>query len=199
MSNSKTAVIAGFAGLVLVAILASALMRQCEHRDAGEVETITDTLVIRDTVTERYPVPVQETVTDTMLVPVRDTVKLQDTAYSVLGRTQRYYSVLGRTQRYYSGPDYEAWVSGYRPMLDSLRVFPQTFYVIQTIRVAEKEKKNRIALESSASWCNDMSLIVSLKYTHSWKWFYVGGEVGYDVISKSPYVGVRAGIPLWSW
>lgn len=189
MSNSKTAVIAGFAGLVLGAILASALMRQCEHRDAGEVETITDTLVIRDTVTERYPVPVQETVTDTMLVPIRDTVKLQDTAYIVLGRTQRYYS----------GPDYEAWVSGYRPMLDSLRVFPQTCYVIQTIRVAEEEKKNRIALSSSASWCNDMSLIVSFEYTHSWEWLYIGGEAGYDVISKSPYIGVRAGIPLWSW
>ena len=186
MSNSKTAVIAGFAGfagLVLGAILASALMRQCEHRDAGEVETITDTLVIRDTVTERYPVPVQETVTDTMLVPVRDTVKLQDTAYIVLGRTQRYYS----------GPDYEAWVSGYRPMLDSLRVFPQTCYVIQTMRVAEKEKKNRIALESSALWCNDMSLIVSLEYTHSWKWLYIGGEVGYDVISKGPEYRCGAG------
>lgn len=189
MSSSKTAVIAGFAGLVLGAILASALMRQCEHRDAGEVETITDTLVIRDTVTERYPVPVQETVTDTMLVPVMDTVKLQDTAYIVLGRTQRYYR----------GPDYEAWVSGYRPRLDSLRVFPQTCYVTQTMRVAEKEKKNRIALVSSASWCNDMSLIVSLEYTHSWKWLYIRGEVGYDVISKSPYVGVRAGIPLWNW
>lgn len=119
MLSSKEAVVAGFIGLVLGCILASVFLRQCVRCDTEEVETVTDTLIIVDTVTERYPEPVKETVTDTMLVAVRDTVMLRDTAYIVLGMTQRYYK----------GPDYEAWVSGYRPRLDSLRVFPSTVYI----------------------------------------------------------------------
>lgn len=119
MSSSSKAVVAGFIGLVLGCILASAFLSQCSYCGAGEVEKVTDTLIIVDTVTERYPVPVKETVMDTVLIAVRDTVMLRDTAYIVLGMTQRYYK----------GPGYEAWVSGYRPRLDSLRVFPSTVYI----------------------------------------------------------------------
>ena len=119
MSSSSKAVIAGFIGLVLGFILASAFLRQCSYCGAGEVEKVTDTLIIVDTVVERYPEPVKETVTDTMLVAVRDTVTLRDTLYIVLGMTQRYYR----------RPGYEAWVSGYRPRLDSCRVFPRTVYI----------------------------------------------------------------------
>ncbi|HIZ86599.1 MAG TPA: hypothetical protein IAC03_00335 [Candidatus Coprenecus pullistercoris] len=118
MSSSK-AVVTGFIGLVLGCILASVFLRQCVRCDTEKVETISDTLIIVDTVTERYPVPIKETVTDTVLVAVRDTVMLRDTAYIVLGMTQRYYR----------GPGYEAWVSGYRPRLDSCRVFPSTVYI----------------------------------------------------------------------
>jgi len=100
MSSNK-AVVTGFIGLVLGCILASAFLRQCVRCDSREVETVTDTLIIVDTVTERYPVPVKEAVTDTMLVAVRDTVTLRDTVYIVLGMTQRYYR----------GPGYEAWDS----------------------------------------------------------------------------------------
>lgn len=118
MSSSSKAVVAGFIGLVLGIILASALFRQC-GRNTGNIVSETDTVTVTDTVTERYPVPIRETVTDTMLVVVRDTVMLRDTAYIVLGMTQRYYS----------GPDWEAWISGYRPRLDSIRVFPRTVYI----------------------------------------------------------------------
>lgn len=138
MSSSSKAVVAGFIGLVLGSILASAFLRQCVRCDTGEVETVTDTLVIVDTVTERYPVPVKETVTDTMLVAVRDTVMLRDTAYIVLGMTQRYYRGLG----------YEAWVSGYRPRLDSCRVFPRTVYISSSAVSREPVKRWGIGIQA---------------------------------------------------
>ena len=138
MSSSSKAVIAGFIGLVLGCILASAFLRQCVRCDSREVETVTDTLIIVDTVTERYPVPVKEAVTDTMLVAVRDTVTLQDTVYIVLGMTQRYYR----------GPGYEAWVSGYRPRLDSCLVFPRTVYISSSTVSREPEKRWGVGIQA---------------------------------------------------
>lgn len=41
------------------------------------------------------------------------------------------------TQNYYAGEDYRAWVSGYRPRLDSLQVFPE----IREIRVQQPQQR----------------------------------------------------------
>ena len=53
MSSNK-AVVTGFIGLVLGCILASAFLRQCVRCDSREVETVTDTLIIVDTVKDCY-------------------------------------------------------------------------------------------------------------------------------------------------
>lgn len=149
----------------------------------AEVVTRTDTLTVRDTIRETHPVYVDRTRTDTMLVAVSDTV----------------YMVLDREQRRYHGDRYDAWVSGYRPQLDSIRVYPETRYVTRETISASPRKCNSIALESSASWCGSMSLTISAEYGHSWRWCYVGAGVGYDVVTRSPYIAVRAGVPIWSW
>ncbi len=156
-------------------------------RQQAEVITRTDTLTLRDTIRETRPVYVDRARTDTMLVAVTDTVMVRDTVYMVLDREQRWYH----------GDRYDAWVSGYRPALDSIYVYPETRYVTRTVRPAER--KNSIALESSASWCGTWSLTVSAEYEHSWRWCYVGAGVGYDVVARSPYIAVRAGVPIWSW
>lgn len=160
------------------------LPRLCPFlRTEPELVTRTDTLTVRDTITEKKPVYVTRTVTDTMLVTVADTV----------------YMVLEREQRWYHGDSYDAWVSGYRPQLDSIRVYPETKYVTRDIISVSPRKCNRIALESSASWCGTLSLTISAEYEHSWRWCYVGAGVGYDVVTRSPYIAVRAGVPVWSW
>ena len=81
-----------------------------------EFVTCTDTLTVRDTIVEKYPLYVTHTVVDTMLVAVRDTVTVRDTAYVVVEREQRHYH----------GNDSDAWVSGWRPALDSIMVYPET-------------------------------------------------------------------------
>lgn len=140
MSNSKTAAIAGLTGLMLGLFLASALLRQCSRYGQDGFVTVTDTLVVTDTVTERYPVPVKETVTDTMLVSVADTVLVpfHDTVYMTLNRTQRYYH----------DNSYDVWVSGYRPRLDSIRIFPRTVYVSSGSVAREPVKRWGIGLQA---------------------------------------------------
>ena len=176
--------------IVFVAGAAAGMLlpRLCPFlRPDAEVVTRTDTLTVRDTIREICPVYVENTRTDTMHVSVTDTVTVSDTVYMVLDREQRWYH----------GDRYDAWVSGYRPALDSIYVYPETRYVTRTVRPAER--RNSIALESSASWCGAMSLTISAEYEHSWRWCYVGAGVGYDVVTKSPYIAVRAGVPIWRW
>ena len=158
-------------------------------RQQAEVITRTDTLTLRDTIRETRPVYVTNTETDTMLVAVTDTVTVSDTVYMILGREQRWYH----------GDRYDAWVSGYRPQLDSIWVYPETRYVTRETISVSSRKCNSIALESSASWCGSMSLTISAEYEHSWRWCYVGAGVGYDIVTRSPYIAVRAGVPIWSW
>ena len=108
------------------------LPRLCPFmRQQAEVITRTDTLTLRDTIIERHPVYVTQTKTDTMLVAIRDTVTVRDTAYVVVEREQRHYH----------GDDYDAWVSGWRPALDSIRVYPETRYITsESISVASRKR-----------------------------------------------------------
>lgn len=93
------------------------------ERHSLETVVELDTLVIRDTVRERYPVYVERTVTDTMLVALTDTVRVSDTVYVRLPREQKRYA----------DTNYVAWVSGYRPRLDSIEVYQATRYVTKEI------------------------------------------------------------------
>ena len=158
-------------------------------RQQAEVITRTDTLTLRDTIRETRPVYVTNTETDTMLVAVTNTVTVRDTVYLVLDREQRHYR----------GDGYDAWVSGYRPQLDSVWVYPETRYITTENIFAKSRKCNSLALEASASWCGTASLLLSLEYTHEWRRWYAGASAGYDVVTGSPYVGARIGLPLWRW
>lgn len=99
--------------------------------DAHETVVLLDTLVVRDTVRERYPVYAERTVTDTMLVAFTDTVRISDTVYVRLPREQKRYA----------DTNYVAWVSGYRPSLDSIEVYPVTRYVTKTVTKMEDSRK----------------------------------------------------------
>lgn len=166
------------------------LPRSCPVlRPQAEVMTRTDTLTLRDTIREIRPVYVENARTDTMLVAVRDTLMLRDTLFVMVDREQRHYR----------GDGYEAWVSGYRPQLDSVWVFPETRYITTETIFTEPRKCNSIALESSASWCGTWSLTLSLEYEHVTRWGYIGAGAGYDVVAGRPYAGARIGLPLWRW
>lgn len=91
-----------------------------------------DTLIVRDTVTVEYPVPILTTITDTLLVAYPDIVIIHDTTFVQLPRERKEYS----------GKDYRAVVSGFQPSLDLIQIFPETKVVTQTISVPSRNRSH---------------------------------------------------------
>lgn len=100
-----------------------------------------DTLIVRDTDTVEYPVPILTTITDTLLVAYPDIVIIHDTTFVQLLKERKEYS----------GKDYRAVVSGYQPSLDLIQVFPETKVVTRTISVPSR-KRSHFALSLQAGY-----------------------------------------------
>lgn len=133
--------------LLLVAALVAAvsvLSWRLGYRSAvaESIETPkADTLIVRDTVTVEYPVPILTTITDTLLVAYPDIVIIHDTTFVQLPKERKEYS----------GKDYRAVVSGYQPSLDLIQVFPETKVVTRTISVPSR-KRSHLALSLQTSY-----------------------------------------------
>ena len=113
-------------------------------------ETRIQTVVKLDTVLISAPIAVFLTFTN-------DTIHIGDT-------------VVMREQAYYEDSLYRAWVSGYRPKLDSIEVYPKTIYqtVTNDIYHTIKPKMKRWGLGLQAGY----------GYPGG---FYVGGGVSYNL------------------
>lgn len=90
--------------------------------------TVADTIRLSDTV--EMPVPVEVRVVDTMLVAVTDTVTVGDTVYLSLPREVKVYG----------DSTYTAQVSGYRPALDWIEIYPQREVVTRNIFVYSRKR-----------------------------------------------------------
>ena len=109
--------------------------------------------------------PVEVRVVDTMLVAVTDTVTVGDTVYLSLPRETKVYG----------DSTYTAQVSGYRPALDWIEVYPQT--VLVTEKVTNKDVK---------------------------RWG-IGVQAGYGItiygngVFPSPYIGIGLSYDFFQW
>ena len=124
---------------LLVVLLAIACVAVCfrplEPLPAEiRTETKIQTVVKLDTVLISAPIAVFLTFTN-------DTIHIGDT-------------VVMREQAYYEDSLYRAWVSGYRPKLDSIEVYPKTIYqtVTNDIYHAVKPKMKRWGLGLQAGY-----------------------------------------------
>lgn len=99
---------------ISLAALSVVLSVRYGHHPEVSITEISDTVYVTQTDTVRItkPVYVRERTVDTLLRIVNDTV----------------YVTVPIVQRMFCGPDYEAWVSGYEPVLDSLNIFRKTEY-----------------------------------------------------------------------
>jgi len=95
-----------------------------------------------------------------LVFQLTDTIRIGDT-------------VVHREQAYYEDSLYRAWVSGYRPRLDSLQIFPRTVY--QTVT-------------------NDIYHTIVPKK----KRWGLGLQVGYDYIGEG-YVGIGISYNIFQW
>ena len=54
------------------------------------------------------------------------------------------------TSKHYGSKDYDAWVSGYEPSLDSIKVYKETQYITNTITRTVKDKGKHFFLDVGA-------------------------------------------------
>lgn len=130
MTDLQKYLLAALIGAVL-AFLAMFGVAKCTHRDMDETPSVVrDTLVVRDTVRIEKPVAEYIRTTDTVLVFATDTVQVRDTVFVRIPiETKEYSDSLYRLQ-----------VSGYRPGLDWIEVYPTTVKVTQTQTITVPKK-----------------------------------------------------------
>lgn len=164
METLKKLVIAALLAALL--LLSGYLLGRRAGRASVTAEIVrTDTLRIRDTLLVDRPVPVEVRVVDTMLVAVTDTVAVNDTVYIQLPRETMVYG----------DSTYTAQVSGYRPELDWIKVYPQTVYLTKVVKT------------------NDV------------KRWGIGVQAGYGAyvagwqVHLAPYIGVGISYGIFSW
>lgn len=157
--------------LLLVAALVAAvsvLSWRLGYRSAvaESIETPrADTLIVRDTVTVEYPVPILTTITDTLLVAYPDIVIIHDTTFVQLPKERKEYS----------GKDYRAVVSGYQPSLDLIQIFPETKVVTQTISVPSRNRSHwALSLQAGYGITLQNNRITPLPY--------IGAGISYNLI-----------------
>ena len=153
------------------AVLALALffsIRSCSKESEKEkIKIIRDTTYIHDTVRIEKPVAKYIRTVDTMLVFATDTVRVSDTLFVRLPIETKVYS----------DSTYKAQVSGYKPSLDWVEVYPTTVVITEQVTKQVKQK------------------------TH----WGIGINAGYGVtlnnkqVVLSPYVGVGISYNIFSW
>lgn len=157
----KTSVVS----LLILALLVVSLYRDYKgsnvNKDIAEPDTLR--VVVYDTIPYYKPIPKDSVVVRyiTERLPVVDS-SVDSVAVEI-----------PITQKVYEDSAYTAWVSGYQPSLDSLRIYQQT----QTITIVERDKPKRWSIGVTAG-CG-MSMHGSLRF--------------------EPFVGIGLTYNLWSF
>lgn len=136
MNEIKHSLIFLLVGLVLGCIIGFFLGRNSAAVGKPSVKVERDTVTIHDTVPDHTPMPKDSVLIKwmTVRVPVegpRDTIFQTDTIEVELPVEQKHYLT----------ESYQAWVSGYRPVLDSIEVYQKERIVTETITVTQQAKK----------------------------------------------------------
>ena len=151
--------------LLLLAFWAGRKVGQAYPQTIVERDTV---VVVRvDTITQERPVYVERRIVDTMLVAVVDTVTVRDSVFVEVAREQAVYR----------DSSYTAWVSGYRPALDSIAIYQRT-QIVEVQTVVERPVVRRWGVGITAGYGATL----------------VGGKV-----QGVPYVGVGVSYNLFSW
>ena len=129
-------------GVIIALIIAFNLaLHRIKVLKANEGTTVRDTtIVVRyDTIKIVKPVYIKEKIIDTMLVAINDTIRLNDTTFIALPITQKEYK---------QDSLYRVLVSGYKPNLDYIEVYPKTITNTITNTIYKKPTKFGIGISA---------------------------------------------------
>ena len=108
MKATVTTILIAALAITVLALSVALVSRRRSRADfpIPEITIRSDTVLVRDTVLIDRPVEVEKRAIDTILIStvLPDTVRLTDTVYVHLPVEQKHYSA----------PEYDAWVSGFR-------------------------------------------------------------------------------------
>jgi hypothetical protein len=111
-----------------------------------------DTVRVTDTVPHYYPRPVEKQVVRyvTRFLPVvkNDTINHFVEVSKMIHDTVEVQVPI--TSKHYSAKEYDAWVSGYEPSLDSIKVYREREYITETITKTVKDKGKHFFLDVGA-------------------------------------------------
>ena len=149
-----------------------------------DVGTKTDTIVVHDTIPDYNPVPVDSArvryVTKWLPVAVHDTCF--DTRFDIVECHDTIQVQVPITQKHYRALEYDAWVSGFDPSLDSIKVYQKTKVVTTTI--TQVKHPNKFELDAVAGI--DYNTAIQ-RYAP-----YAGGELLYK--PNRMQVGLQGGV-----
>lgn len=146
----KKELIPYFIIIVLTFLLSISVNRCSTNRDKNrepEIVIKTDTIKIVkiDTVTIIKPKPIYSKVVDTIFVKCTDTVN--------------HYVSIPIEQKTFQGTQYKAYISGFKPQLDSINIFNKTEYIYvnkEVEKLVYQRKKNfGIGVQAGYGICGD--------------------------------------------
>lgn len=131
---------------------------------APEIIERIDTLVVRDTI-----VPPAKIITRRVVDSIPYYIPVHDTVVRTI--------YLPRTQLVTGGEDFTAWISGFEPQLDSIKIYPEVKIVTEQIKVeVPVVKRWSIGIQAG-----------------------VGVTLIDGVVKASPYIGIGGSYSLFSW
>ena len=177
--------------ILILAILAlgcylMGYIRAREHF-SGITKQVTDTLIVRDTHVIDNPVLMEQTCKETLLVAVHDTIRIKDTVYISLPKETKTYK----------GDEYYAEVSGYKPSLDRIEVYPKTTTISKTETIVQKPSPWRVSLDIGLDYSRMEAMYISpnIGAEIGYKRFSVNAEAGVDL--RMQEMIVHKAVPYW--
>ena len=125
------------------------------HRIERVVDIQRDTTFIRDTHIIEKPVLVERTSKETLLVEVHDTTRIHDTLYIALPMEKKIYK----------GEDYLAEISGYKPSLDRMEVYPKNTIITETVTQTVTHR-NTLGLGLEMTYTSYPYIPIYLEYSY---------------------------------
>ena len=154
------------------------------HRIERVVDIQRDTTILIDTHIVEKPVLVEKYIQDSLLVAVHDTTIVNDTIFVALPMEKKIYK----------GEDYLAEISGYKPNLDRIEVYPKTTTIKETI-TQSVTNRHTLGIGLEMNYFDSPYIPIYLEYSYLLhKNVQIYGRLLYD-LPESTY-GLGVGVSL---
>ena len=156
------------------------------HRIERVVDIQRDTTFVIDTHIVEKPVLVEKYIQDSLLVAVHDTTIVNDTIFVALPMEKKIYK----------GEDYLAEISGYKPNLDRIEVYPKTTTIKETI-TQSVTNRHTLGIGVEMNYFNSPYIPIYLEYSYLLhKNVEFSARLLYDLPSQSYGFGLGAKVSI---